>query len=464
MLPRLDAGMVPKMTACHQAVTNGVPARHRRRRTRAPRRTPRDLHRRGRRHPGAARRRDQAPQGTRCTGRRRHDLAGALRVVADEHLRHAQAAAHPRRGCARLGRRRSGVRRPARRHRRERPRPRPPGDRRGRHRPSSQTLGHVSNFFASEPQLALAERLLDLLGAPRPRLLLQLRRRGQRGRASSSPAAPAAPTSSPPRAPSTAARWARSRSPPRPPTANPFEPLPGNVTFVPYGDADALAAAVTDDTAAVVLEPIQGEAGVRVPPAGYLAAARQICDDHGALLWLDEVQTGIGRTGAWFAHQLPGARGQSRPTSSPWPRGSAAASRSARPSPRRGRRAARARQPRHHLRRQPGRLRGRARRPRHDREGPPPRPRQRARQDPARRAGRGRPRDRDPRRGPDDRPRAQHRRTGASSPRRWRRASSSTPPARPRSGSCPPLVLTDADAQAFIDAWPAILDASEVPA
>jgi acetylornithine aminotransferase len=85
----------------------------------------------------------------------------------------------------------------------------------------------------------------------------------------------------------------------------PFEPLPGHVTFVPYGDADALAAAVTEETAAVVLEPIQGEAGVRVPPPGYLAAARRACDAHGALLWLDEVQTGIGRTGAWFAHQLP---------------------------------------------------------------------------------------------------------------------------------------------------------------
>ena len=80
----------------------------------------------------------------------------------------------------------------------------------------------------------------------------------------------------------------------------PFEPLPGQVTFVPYGDAAALAAAVTDETAAVVLEPIQGEAGVVEPPDGYLADARRITRDHGALLWLDEVQTGIGRTGDWF--------------------------------------------------------------------------------------------------------------------------------------------------------------------
>jgi acetylornithine aminotransferase len=86
----------------------------------------------------------------------------------------------------------------------------------------------------------------------------------------------------------------------------PFEPLPGEVTFVEYGDADALAAAVTDTTAAIVLEPIQGEAGVVVPPAGFLAAARAIADEHGALLWFDEVQTGIGRTGAWFAHTASG--------------------------------------------------------------------------------------------------------------------------------------------------------------
>jgi acetylornithine aminotransferase len=72
---------------------------------------------------------------------------------------------------------------------------------------------------------------------------------------------------------------------------------------VPYGDSDALADAVDEQTAAVLVEPIQGEAGVVVPPEGYLAAARRIATDHGALLWIDEVQTGIGRTGRWFAHQ-----------------------------------------------------------------------------------------------------------------------------------------------------------------
>jgi acetylornithine aminotransferase len=85
----------------------------------------------------------------------------------------------------------------------------------------------------------------------------------------------------------------------------PFEPLPGGVTFVPYGDAEALATAVTDETAAVILEPLQGEAGVVAPPLDYLARAREITRAEGALLWLDEIQTGVGRTGTWFAHQNP---------------------------------------------------------------------------------------------------------------------------------------------------------------
>jgi acetylornithine/N-succinyldiaminopimelate aminotransferase len=82
----------------------------------------------------------------------------------------------------------------------------------------------------------------------------------------------------------------------------PFEPLPGEVIFVPYGDPEALASVVDETVAAVVLEPIQGENGVVVPPAGYLAKARQICDQHGALLWMDEVQTGMGRCGSWLVH------------------------------------------------------------------------------------------------------------------------------------------------------------------
>jgi acetylornithine aminotransferase len=92
----------------------------------------------------------------------------------------------------------------------------------------------------------------------------------------------------------------------QPSKQEPFRPLPGDVTAVPFGDAEALAAAVTDETAAILLEPIQGEGGVIVPPEGYLAQARAIADSHGALLILDEVQTGMGRTGTWFAHQRDG--------------------------------------------------------------------------------------------------------------------------------------------------------------
>ena len=87
----------------------------------------------------------------------------------------------------------------------------------------------------------------------------------------------------------------------------PFAPLVDGFTHVPFGDIAALAQAMDDDVAAVLLEPIQGEAGVIVPPHGYLAAARALCDGAGALLILDEVQTGLGRTGAWFAHQHEGA-------------------------------------------------------------------------------------------------------------------------------------------------------------
>lgn len=80
----------------------------------------------------------------------------------------------------------------------------------------------------------------------------------------------------------------------------PYEPLMPGVVHVPYGDAEALAAAVDADTAAVILEPVQGEAGAVVPPDGYLRAAREACDRHGTRLILDEVQTGLGRTGYLF--------------------------------------------------------------------------------------------------------------------------------------------------------------------
>jgi acetylornithine/N-succinyldiaminopimelate aminotransferase len=172
------------------------------------------------------------------------------------------------------------------------------------------TLGHVSNFFATEPQIHLAERLLELLcpheagpaaasgggrvfftnsGTEANEAALKLTRRTGRTHVVAAEGSFHGRTMG---ALSLTAKAAY---------REPFEPLPGGVTFVPYGDPGALAAAVTDDTAAVVLEPIQGEAGVVVPPDGYLGLARRITQEHGALLWLDEVQTGIGRTGEWFA-------------------------------------------------------------------------------------------------------------------------------------------------------------------
>jgi acetylornithine aminotransferase len=162
------------------------------------------------------------------------------------------------------------------------------------------TLGHVSNFFTSAPQVELAERLLSLVaadgrvfftnsGTEANEAAFKLTRRTGRTHLV------AAEGSFHGRTMGSLALTSKEAY------RTPFEPLPGDVTFVPYGDEAALAKAVTDQTAAVVLEPIQGEAGVVVPPAAYLAAAREITRDNGALLWLDEVQTGIGRTGEWFA-------------------------------------------------------------------------------------------------------------------------------------------------------------------
>ncbi|MDI6898008.1 acetylornithine transaminase [Methanocella conradii] len=86
----------------------------------------------------------------------------------------------------------------------------------------------------------------------------------------------------------------------------PFEPLVPGARFVPYGDANAIRRALDNDVAAVVLEPIQGEGGVRMPPDGYLEEVREACDRAGVLLIFDEVQTGMGRTGKWFAKEHSG--------------------------------------------------------------------------------------------------------------------------------------------------------------
>ncbi|KYZ77766.1 acetylornithine aminotransferase [Anaerosporomusa subterranea] len=82
-----------------------------------------------------------------------------------------------------------------------------------------------------------------------------------------------------------------------------YEPLPQGFSYVPYNDIAALAAAMNEQTAAVMLEPIQGEGGIQVPDATYLEQVRALCDQHGALLIFDEIQTGMGRTGKMFAFQ-----------------------------------------------------------------------------------------------------------------------------------------------------------------
>ena len=81
---------------------------------------------------------------------------------------------------------------------------------------------------------------------------------------------------------------------------DPFKPLLEGFTHVPFGDIEAMESAVDEETAAVILEPVQGEGGIIVPPAGYLRQVKELCETKGALFIADEVQTGIGRTGAWF--------------------------------------------------------------------------------------------------------------------------------------------------------------------
>lgn len=181
-------------------------------------------------------------------------------------------------------------------------------------------LGHTSNLYANLPSLSLAERLLSISQAPEGskvffcnsgteaneaafkiarltgRQQMVVADNGFHGRTMGSLALTAQPKKQ-----------------------DPFRPLPGEIRCVEFGSIEALAHAVTSSTAAVILEPIQGEGGVIVPPDGYLRAARKICDGAGALLILDEVQTGIGRTGTWFGfqHEFAAAAGPGAPDS-PW--------------------------------------------------------------------------------------------------------------------------------------------------
>jgi acetylornithine/N-succinyldiaminopimelate aminotransferase len=171
------------------------------------------------------------------------------------------------------------------------------------------TLGHTSNLYFTGPQVELAERLADRFGPPakvffsnsgaeaNEAAIKVARRWAKATKGEQAVGIVAAEGGFHGR---TLATLAATGKPALHPT---FAPLPPGFTHVPYGDAAALAAAVGPDTAAVLLEPVQGEAGVRVPPPGYLRAAREIASRHGALLVLDEVQSGMGRTGRLFAHQ-----------------------------------------------------------------------------------------------------------------------------------------------------------------
>ncbi|WP_270887824.1 acetylornithine transaminase [Pedococcus sp. 5OH_020] len=163
---------------------------------------------------------------------------------------------------------------------------------------------HISNLFTSRAQVELAERLLEIAGAPQGSAVffansgaeaveaaIKLSRRtGRTGLVAAEGAFHGRTTGALALTHKAAYR-------------EPFEPLIPSVTHVPYGDVEALRAAVGPDTAAVVLEPVQGEAGVLAPDPGYLRQARELTRSHGALLVVDEIQTGIGRTGSWFAFQ-----------------------------------------------------------------------------------------------------------------------------------------------------------------
>jgi acetylornithine aminotransferase len=172
-------------------------------------------------------------------------------------------------------------------------------------------LAHTSNLYRHEPGIRLAERLVELLGFPARvffansgaeanECALKLAR--LHGRGSGREEIVSCHNSFHGRTIGALAVTGNAAK------RVPFAPLPGPVTFVDYGDPGALRAAVGPRTAAVIVEPTLGEGGVVPPPAGFLAEVRRICDDSGALMIVDEIQSGIGRTGHWFASQAEGVR------------------------------------------------------------------------------------------------------------------------------------------------------------
>ncbi len=169
----------------------------------------------------------------------------------------------------------------------------------------AQTLGHVSNLAMHEPGVMLAERLLELAGRPGRVFFCNSGAEANEAalkisRLTGRTEVVTAEGSFHGRTMGALALTGQ------PGKAAAFAPLPGGVRHVPYGDPDALAGVVSERTAMVLLEPLLGEGGVLPAPAGYLAAAAREAAAAGALFAVDEVQTGTGRTGHWFAHQADG--------------------------------------------------------------------------------------------------------------------------------------------------------------
>ncbi len=168
------------------------------------------------------------------------------------------------------------------------------------------TLGHVSNFYAHPNAVELAEKLVALTGEKGAKVFLcqsgaeaneaalKLSRRMGRVRVVAAQGAFHGRT-----------MGALSLTG-QPSKREPFLPLIKGVKHVPYGDIEAMRKAVTKKTAMVIIEPIMGEAGVIVPAQEYLRELRSLCDDKGALLVIDAVQTGMGRTGDWFGYEYSG--------------------------------------------------------------------------------------------------------------------------------------------------------------
>jgi acetylornithine aminotransferase len=168
------------------------------------------------------------------------------------------------------------------------------------------TLSHVSNFYAHPQAIELAEKLTAMTGDKNAKVFfcqsgaeaneaaLKLSRRTGKVRVVAAQGAFHGRT-----------MGALSLTG-QPSKREPFLPLIKGVKHVPYGEIEAMRKAVTKKTAMVIIEPIMGEAGVIVPPADYLQQLRALCDDKGALLVIDAVQTGMGRTGDWFGYEYSG--------------------------------------------------------------------------------------------------------------------------------------------------------------